>query len=72
MLDYDNKRETESVWNNAVWDEIKFKSSIANIVKMTKACTIKKHKTGSSQQKQSESKKKTQRICMLFQKIKYW
>lgn len=52
LLDYNNKRETDSVWNNAVWDEIKFKSSIANIAEMTTGYIIKKHKPGSLQQKQ--------------------
>lgn len=31
----------------SVWDEIKFNSSVANIVEMTKGCTIKQHKQGS-------------------------
>lgn len=46
MLDYDNKREIERVWNNVVWDEIKFKSLMVNIVKMIKDCIIKKKKLG--------------------------
>lgn len=64
MLDYDNKRETERVWNNAVWDEIKFKSSMANIVKMTKDCTIKKKSQGlHNRNSQSPGKKPETFAC---------
>ena len=38
--------------------KLSLRVSIANIVKMTKGCTIKKLKPESSQQKQSESRKK--------------